>query len=174
MAVYTTFDEFIASTNGQSIGAGECWDYVNLIWSHLGKRYYTFPPSNPEATNHGIKWGVLNTEARNANIIEHLTYITDKTQLKRGDIVITTGGEFGHGGFINEDYSSSKTKFNFYTQNYAGRRSVALDNYGLDDFGGAFRYDAWNGTPPTPTRKTKTKHYNWSVFGNNFRNSLLN
>ena len=102
MAVdYSSFDNFIATTNGKTIGAGECWDYVNLVWSHLGRRYYTYPPSNPSATNHGIKWGVLNAEARQANTINHLTYISDKTQLKRGDIVITTGGTYGHGGFLD-------------------------------------------------------------------------
>ena len=174
MAVdYSTFDNFISTTNGQTIGNGECWDYVNLIWSHLGARYYTYPPSNPSATNHGIKWGVLNDEARAANIITHLTYISDRTQLKRGDIVISTNGDFGHGGFINEDYDVSKVTYAIYSQNYGGRRSVALDHYTLSDFGGAFRYDAWSSpTPPTPTGKKK-KHFPWAVFGNQIRNSHI-
>ena len=79
---FSTFDAFIQTTNGRIIGSGECWDYINLIWSHLGSRYYTYPPSDPSATNHGVKWGVLNAEALAANQIAGLTYITDKTQLK--------------------------------------------------------------------------------------------
>lgn len=171
MAVdYTTFDTFIATTNGTTIGNGECWDYVNLVWSHLGSRYYTYPPSNPSATNHGIKWGVLNNEARNANTINHLTYISDKTQLKRGDIVITTSGTYGHGGFMDEDWSGNK-KYHIYSQNYAGRRKVGRDYYNLNDFGGAFRYDAWESSPPVPPTPTRTKksNFKWVLYSRKFR-----
>lgn len=164
---YSSFDSFVASTNGQTIGQGECWDYINLIWNHLGARYYTYPPSDPTATNHGIKWGVLNAEALAANQIPGLTYISDKTQLKRGDIVITTGGDFGHGGFINSDYSGEGT-YQFYSQNYNNRRSVGLDSYGLSDFGGAFRVNAWNQpTPPIPTR-TQEK-FKWVLYARKIR-----
>lgn len=175
MAVdYSSFDRFIATTNGQHIGNGECWDYVNLVWSHLGHRYYTYPPSNPGATNHGIKWGVLNNEARNANIITHLTYISDKTQLKRGDIVITVGGTYGHGGFIDEDWSGNK-KYHIYSQNYAGRRTVARDYYRLDDFGGAFRYDEWTEIPPTPPTPSgkKKHHFPWAIYGRSIHDSKI-
>lgn len=167
MAVFTSFDAFIASTNGTTVGAGECWDYVNLIWSHLGGRYYTYPPSNPSATNHGIKWGVLNAEALAANQISGLIYISDKTQLKRGDIVISTDGEFGHGGYINEDYSGEHT-YGIYSQNYAGRRSVALDHYDLHDFGGAFRYTEWAPGPTPPTPGTQ-KRFPWVLYANRLR-----
>lgn len=170
MAVdYSSFDRFIATTNGKTIGAGECWDYVNLIWNHLGSKYWTYPPSNPSATNHGIKWGVLNTEARNANIINHLTYISDRTQLKRGDIVISTGGDFGHGGFINEDYNPATLVYGLYTQNYAGRRSVALDHYALSDFGGAFRYDAWS-EPTPPFHPPKKSKFPFVLYARKLRN----
>lgn len=164
---FTTFDSFISTTNGQTIGQGECWDYINLIWSHLGSRYYTYPPSDPSATNHGVKWGVLNAEALAANQITGLTYISDKTQLKRGDIVVSTDGEFGHAGFINEDYSGDRT-YGLYTQNYAGRRSVALDYYTLNDFGGAFRYDDWN--QPTPTPTSVRTNFPWVLYTRKLRN----
>jgi len=164
---FTSFDTFISSTNGQTIGEGECWDYINLIWSHLGSVYYTYPPSDPSATNHGVKYGVLNAEALAANQISGLTFISDKTELKRGDIVITSGGTYGHGGFISSDYDSGGNSF--YSQNYANRRSVALDSYSLDTFVGAFRYNAWNVTPPTPiTRKSK---FNWVLFSKRLRNN---
>ena len=166
MAIFTTFDAFITSTNGQTIGAGECYDYINLIWTHLGSKYWTYPPSDPSATTHGVKWGVLNADALAANQITGLTYITNKTQLKRGDIVVSTDGTYGHAGFINEDYHGSGN-YDFYTQNYGGRQSVALDTYTLDDFGGAFRYNAWN-TPPTPPTPSyggfKRNKFNWPVF----------
>lgn len=165
---FSSFDSFIATTNGQTIGQGECWDYINLIWDHLGSRYYTYPPSDPSSTNHGVKWGVLNAEALAANQISGLTYISDKTQLKRGDIVVSTDGTFGHAGFINQDYNVLTLNYGFYTQNYAGRRSVALDTYTLNDFGGAFRYDAWvQPTPPTPPfRRGK---FPWVLYARKLR-----
>lgn len=168
MAIFTTFDAFITSTNGTQVGTGECWDYVNLIWSHLGSKYWTYPPSDPTSTNHGVKWGVLNAEALALNQIEGLTYITNVNQVKRGDIVITTSGEFGHAGFINEDYDPNKATFDIYSQNYAGRRTVALDNYGLSDFGGAFRYNDWNTTPPSPPIFRKGK-FPWVLYANKLR-----
>lgn len=169
MAVFTSFDSFIASTNGQTIGQGECWDYINLIWSHLGGRYYTYPPSDPTATNHGVKWGVLNSEALSSNQISGLTYISDKTQIKRGDIVVSTDGTYGHAGFINEDYDGDKT-YGLYTQNYNNRRSVALDYYDLHDFGGAFRYDAW--TPPSPIPTFRKGKFPWVLYARKLRNML--
>lgn len=178
MAVFTTFDAFVASTNGQTIGTGECWNYVNLLWSHLGGRYYTYPPSDPSSTNHGVKWGWLNTEARAANTITHLTQVTRLQDIKKGDIVVTSGGEFGHAGFAAEDYDGSGY-LELYSQNYNGRRSVALDNNDMTTFAGAWRYDAWYTppTPPTPTPSVvrKKKPFPWVLYArrlNNKRNMI--
>lgn len=170
MAVFTTFDEFINSTVGQTIGAGECWDYVNLLWTHLGGRYYTYPPSDPSATNHGIKWGWLNAEARSANTINHLTQVTNINEIKRGDIVITQGGDFGHGGFANEDYNGSGM-IALYSQNYAGKRYVSLDNNNMFSFVGAWRYDAWDDTPPSPpTPSSRKDHkFKWVLYAEKLR-----
>ena len=169
---FSSFDAFITSTNGQTIGEGECWDYINLIWNHLGSKYYTYPPSDPTATNHGVKWGVLNTDALNANKINGLTYISNKTQLKRGDIVVSTDGTYGHAGFINSDYNGEHN-YGFYTQNYAGRRSVALDSYDLHDFGGAFRYNDWvTPTPPTPSGSTRRSHFKWVLYARKLRDKM--
>lgn len=166
---FSSFDAFISTTNGETIGEGECWDYINLIWNHLGSKYYTYPPSDPTATNHGVKWGVLNAEALSANQISGLTYITDKTQIKRGDIVVSTDGTFGHAGFINSDYSGEHN-YGFYTQNYAGRRSVALDTYDLHDFGGAFRYNAWQTTPILTSGAIPRKPFKWVLYARKLRN----
>lgn len=163
---FTTFDSFISTTNSLAIGQGECWDYINLLWEHLNSRYYTYPPSDPSATNHGVKWGVLNNDARNANIIDGLVYISDKTELQRGDMVVTTGGDFGHAGFINENWSGDKT-YAIYSQNYNGRRSVGIDFYNLNEFGGAFRYMAWHPSPPIPSG-TRNK-FPWVIYARKLR-----
>lgn len=165
---FSSYDNFIASTNGRTIGEGECWDYINLIWSYLGGRYYTYPPSDPTATNHGVKWGVMNNEALNANKIAGLTFISDKTLLKKGDIVVSLDGTYGHAGFINADYSGEHN-YGFYTQNYNNRRSVALDTYNLHDFGGAFRYNAWQ-TPIIPIKSQPIQnHFKWVIYARKLR-----
>lgn len=172
MAIFTTFDAFITSTNGTTVGQGECWDYINLIWSHLDSKYWTYPPSDPTATNHGVKYGILNTDAFAANQISGVTFISSVTQVKRGDIVITSGGTYGHAGFINEDYNANITNYKIYSQNYAGRRSVALDQYSLDTFIGAFRYDEWNSTPPTPlpiSRPKSKDSFPWQIYARKLR-----
>ena len=171
---FDNFDAFILSTNGQTIGEGECWDYVNLIWNHLGSKYWTYPPLDPTATNHGIKWGVLDPDALAANQITGLTYISNINDIKRGDIVITTGGTYGHGGYINEDFDPNDPdrRYAIYSQNYANRRSVALDFYTISgDFGGAFRYNSWNPTPPpTPTPSYKLTSFPFVLLAERLRN----
>jgi len=176
MAVFTTFNDFINSTNGQTIGAGECWNYINLLWTHLGSVYYTYPPSDPSSTNHGVKWGWLNSEARAANTIPHLTQIINLNDVKRGDIVITYGGEFGHAGFADEDYNGSGY-LQLYSQNYNGRRSVGRDNNNMATFAGAWRYDEWGSTPPTPPTPGRAKsNFKWVLYArklNQKRNGML-
>ena len=163
---FSTFDNFIASTVGLSIGAGECWDYVNLLWTHLGGRYYTYPPSDPSSTNHGVKWGWINTEARAANTITHLTQVPDLADVKRGDIVVWGYGDYGHAGFANEDYSGGGY-LNTYSQNYSGRY-VTNDNINTATFLGAWRYDAWY-TPPTPPVTTPESKFPWVLYARKLR-----
>lgn len=165
---FSTFDAFIASTNGQTIGAGECWDYANLVWSHLGSRYYTYPPSDPSSTNHGVKWGWINAEARAANTIDQITQIASLADVKRGDIVITSDGEYGHAGYANEDYNGSGSIM-MYSQNHIGARYVQLHSLSMSTFLGAFRYAPWY-TPPTPPTPTLTKkRFPWVLYARKLR-----
>lgn len=162
---FNTFYEFIASTLGMRIGQGECWDYINLLWNHLGSRYYTYPPSDPGSTNHGVKWGWINLEAREANTITHLTQVVSLDAIKRGDIVIISDGEYGHAGFAATNYDGSGY-LPMYSQNYGYVELVKLDNIPMSGFLGAWRYDAWQ-TQPTPTRRSKFK---WVLYANKLRN----
>ena len=175
MAVFTSFDAFVNSTNGQTIGAGECWDYINLLWDHLDSRYYTYPPSDPSATNHGVKWGWANAEARSANTITHLTQISNLNDIKRGDVVVYSAGTYGHAGFANADYSGGGYLY-LYSQNY-NYRYVTLDNNNMSTFLGGWRYDAWNSTPPVPPPPERhNKHFPWVLYQrrlNQRRNNMV-
>lgn len=166
--MFDSFDSFITATLGQTIGEGECFDYINLLWSHLGSRYWTFPPSDPDATNHGVKWGWDNLEAREANTITHLTQITRLSDVRRGDMVVTSGGEYGHAGFASSSYDGSGY-LALYSQNYASTTYVTLDPNDMTTFAGAWRYDAWN-KPPTPvTVNLKRKPFNWAIYARKLR-----
>ena len=162
---FNTYYQFIASTLGQRIGNGECWDYINLIWDHLGSRYYTYPPSDPGSTNHGVKWGWINDEARAANTISGLTQVVNLSDVKRGDIVVISDGEYGHAGFADSSYDGSGY-LQMYSQNYGYVELVKLDNVPMNNFLGAWRYDAWQ-DEPTPTRRGKFK---WVLYANKLRN----
>lgn len=170
MAVFTSFDAFVISTFGQTIGEGECWNYINLLWDYLGSVYYTYPPSDPSSTNHGVKWGWLNTEARSANTITHLTQIPNLADVKRGDIVVTSGGTYGHAGFANENYNGTGFLM-LYSQNYNNVRSVTLDSNNMSTFAGAWRYDGWTVIPPSPSvsYKGKRQAYNWAIYARKLR-----
>ena len=164
---FNSYYEFIASTMGQRIGNGECWDYINLIWSHLGSRYYTYPPSDPSSTNHGVKWGWINDEAREANTIDGLTQIPLLANVKRGDIVIISDGDYGHAGFADEDYDGSGY-LHMYSQNYNYVELVKLDNVPMSGFLGAWRYDAW--TPPVPPPTYRRGKFPWVLYARKLRN----
>lgn len=170
MAVFTSFDAFIDSTYGQTIGQGECWDYINLLWDYLGSVYYTYPPSDPSSTNHGVKWGWVNVEARIANTIPHLTQVPNLANVKRGDIIVTSGGEFGHAGFANENYNGTGSLM-VYSQNFNNVRSVTLDSNNMSTFVGAWRYDGWNVVPPIPIYRTKStkKGFPWALYSRKLR-----
>ena len=170
MAVFTSFDDFVDSTLGQTIGQGECWDYINLLWDYLGGVYYTYPPSDPSSTNHGVKWGWINTEARSANTINHLTQVPNLTDVKRGDIVVTSGGTYGHAGYAKDDYNGTGF-LQLYSQNFNGVRYVTLDTNNMSTFVGAWRYDAWQPpVPPTPTpTSNRESNFPWVLYARKLR-----
>ncbi len=168
MAVdYSSFNSFITSTLGQTIGEGECWDYINLIWSHLGSKYWTYPPSDPSATNHGVKWGWINTDARAANTISGIVQVPNLSDVITGDIMILSYGTYGHAGFVKSPPSDGIV--GLYSQNWDARY-VTLDTLSTSTFVGAFRYTAWQEppTPPTPTTTSK-HHFPWVLYARKLR-----
>ena len=171
---FSTFDSFVQSTINQHIGQGECWDYINLLWTYLGGRYYTYPPSDPSSTNHGVKWGWINAEARSANTINHISQIASLNDVKRGDCIIISDGEYGHAGFASADYDGSGY-ISMYSQNYNWVEYVKLDTISMSGFLGAFRYDEWN-VPPTQPTPTSESKFPWFIYNrrlNNRRNGLM-
>lgn len=172
MAVFTTFDAFVASTNGQQIGSGTSRDYINLLWEHLDSTYYTANPSDPNPTSQGVKYGWLNTDARSANTISHLSQITSVTDIKRGDVIIITDGANGFAGFANADYTGSNI-LSVYSQNY-NNAIVELVNMDISTFAGGWRYDSWYTppTPPTPSTSSRS-NFPWVLYARKLRKRML-
>lgn len=168
---FSTFDNFIATTNGLHIGNGECWDYINLLWDYLGSKYWTYPPSDPSATNHGVKWGWIDSEARAANTITHITQVASLSDVKKGDCVIISDGTYGHAGFASADYDGSGY-ISMYSQNYNWVEIVKLDTIGMSGFLGAFRYDGWY-IPPTPPTPTVQKKFPWYIYAKKITNKRI-
>lgn len=167
---FSTFDTFLADTVGVAIGQQECWDYVNLLWTHEGSRYWTYPPSDPSATNHGVKWGWINVEARYANTLTNtIVQVVNLTDVKRGDCVVISDGEYGHAGFASEDYNGTNF-LGVYSQNYNNRRFVGYDVINMANFLGAFRYVPWQ------TGDESKHRFPWFIYNrrlNNRRNGLM-
>lgn len=168
MAVdYSNFNSFIATTYDQKIGEGECWDYINLIWSHLESKYWTYPPNSPEFTNHGVKWGwillacrQLNTIAGAIEVVYHLE------DIKRGDIMVFSFGDYGHAGFVN--HLNNNNTVSLYSQNYSAEK-VTLEDISTDTFLGAFRYMAWQTVTPTPPTSYKKPKFPFVLYARKLR-----
>ena len=171
MAIFTSYDAFVDSTANQQIGDGSAKAYINLIWDHLGSVYYTSAPTDPDPTGQGVKYGWLNTDARAANTISHLTQITSLSDVQRGDIIILTDGANGYAGFANSDYDGT-TYLSVCGQGYS-ISYVTINYISVANFVGGWRYDVWN-TPPTPptplsTFSSRRNKFPWVLYARKLR-----
>lgn len=93
------------------------------------------------------------TSARNYNAGSEYELIWDKTQIKRGDMVVwSMNSKWGHIGFADQDYNGNYLKT--LGQNQVGDGSgypFTIANLSLATFLGAFRYKNWKVVEPTPT-----------------------
>lgn len=138
-----------------SYGA-QCWDFCAEFWYNTGQFAYPYLSTGGTGAAYGC-WTVESARTANAGTVFDL--ITDKTQLKTGDVIVMNAvsfNEYGHITFANEDYNGTNT-ISCFGQNQGGGTSVAaggttasVNNLGLDAFLGAFRYKPWHGASPTP------------------------
>lgn len=170
---HSSYDEFRNAVNGRGFDldgfAGyQCWDGVDLLYqqSDVGQYLYTAHNIDPDLVG-TAKSCWQNSSARALNGSGHFSIITDKTKIKKGDIIVFntwTGwyGSSGHIGFADEDYNGTEY-INILSQNYGtgsnpntGKPFNIAQAFLGGAFLGVFRYDAWNQpTPPTPTKKKK-------------------
>ena len=151
----SSYDRFREATKGKAYNmdgecGAQCWDGVQLFYSNIGMTLST-------GGQVYAKYCWLNTSARAANTGSKFIQITDKTKIRRGDVVVfdqfSNSYPTGHIAFADEDYDSSG-----YLTVYGQNQSSPNDNYGCpfdthsyttSKILGAFRYKGWHGSEMT-------------------------
>jgi len=177
---HSTYDEWRSNTIGNEYDVDgyygcQCWDYASLFWYNAG--FGTgYPLTGPNHSAYEC-WSV----SREANKGNEFDLIYDKTQIKRGDIIVIDGTstfENGHITFADEDYNGTDSIW-CVGQNQGGTPSpgggtaVTRNQVYLTNFLGAFRYKPWEGpTPPTPS--TKRNKFPWVLYARrlNYRRNI--
>lgn len=123
------------------LASHNCWDYACAFWyAQCNRKLQT-------GSNHAASdcWN----QSRVANAGSEFDLITDKTQIKQGDIVVFGGNSYGHIGMAGDNYSPGDT-IPLWGQNQGGYpmpkggAAVNIINKSLSDFLGAFRYKRWH------------------------------
>ena len=175
---HSTYDKFRNAVNGRGFDLDgyfgyQCWDGVDLLYQQSDVGQYLYTAHNVGQGEGTAKSCWLNDTARGLNGSGHFSIITDKTQIKKGDIIVFNTyqgwyGSAGHIGFADEDYNGTEY-INILSQNFgAGSNPDTGKPFNIAQallgsaFLGVFRYDGWQETPPTPT-ETKKKHFPYPI-----------
>ena len=165
-----TFEAFMNYTIGQcwnvdGYAGSQCWDLMSLHSMNYTKDKRVFSTCGTGAAK-----GMWN--CRDVNAGEEYDQVSDKTIIKKGDIVVTGDGVWGHtceaAGPYNNGYVAC------YGQNQGGSScpgggsAANIVNLKLDGFLGAFRPKTYNVEPdpeptPTPTPTPVSNCKSWSI-----------
>ena len=171
-----SYDSFRAAIIGNAYNADyfagfQCWDVVSEAYYNFGwGQGYPITQSG----GNGQAW-MCWTYSKEVNSGNGISLVYNLSDVKRGDIVVlngTTQNPDGHITFADEDYDGSGYLW-CVGQNQGGTPlpeggTVNTRNHlGMGDFLGAFRYDAWQPTPPTPT--VTKKRFPWVLYARKFR-----
>lgn len=174
---HSTYVSFKAATLGNRYDVDnfpveqpyQCYDYVDLLYeqSDVGQYLSTGGTGNVKGC-----WQVASARASNGS--GHFEIVTDKTAIKKGDIIVfdTYGnwyGSTGHIGFADEDYNGTEY-IQLLSQNFYGHHYVVLEQAYLGQaFLGVFRFKPWQEPEPEPEEKKK-KHFPWPVAWHHWQN----
>ena len=147
----------------------QCWDYASLFWRNVG-----FGVGYPltGSTQSAYECWTVNRETNKGDKFD---LIYEKSQIKRGDVIVlnaTSSNPAGHITFADEDYNGTDY-IACVGQNQGGTPSpqggtpVTLNTLGLQDFLGCFRYKEWH--QPTPPIGSTKKHFKWVLYANKLR-----
>lgn len=158
--------------NADGFYGEQCWDLTAEFWYNVG-----FPQGYPQ-TGNGYAYGCwsLRRDVNKGNVFD---LIYNKTDIRRGDVVVLNYGRFagddtGHIAFADEDYNGTDyLKMLGQNQENASPTQgylTTVTNMGIAKFLGAFRYKPWETTPPSPTPTTRRGRFPWVLYANKLRN----
>lgn len=172
-----TYEAFRDAVNGNSydvdgVAGCQCVDLIKLLNWNLG---YSSPYYDTGGT--GYAWGGWTVDsARTFNAGSSYTLVYDKTQIKKGDVIVmdaTSGNPAGHICLANEDYNGTNS-LSCLGQNQGGTpvpgggTTVNINTLGLGDFLGVFRPTFWQPTPP-PTPTETQRRFPWAIYARKLR-----
>lgn len=167
---YTAFRNSVIGQGWDLDGyyGAQCWDGCDMVYAHLGRVFRTTAYYGGDG---GISSTWEDSRCRAYNGSPPMSIITNKTQIKRGDLVIFSrhyGGGYGHGGYADTDYNGTNT-LSILSQNYRNSNlttgsAFSIDPMNLAYFLGAFRWSGWNGGDPGPNPPDPTPGYGSSTF----------
>lgn len=189
---HSNYLEFRNAVNGNGYDMDgffgyQCWDGVDLLYqqSDVGQYLYTRWNFDQSSTSYsGVRWCWLYAQARALNGSGHFSEVINVTDIRQGDIIVLDQysgwyGSTGHIGFADEDYNGTDYIYILGQNQGAGNPQVGapfniVRSYiGAGAFLGAFRYDAWASTPPTPPVPVTRGHFPWVLYAKKFRNGRI-
>jgi len=127
----------------------QCWDGAALLWQQIGRDLSTGGTGAAKGC-----W----TNARDKNAGSDFDVVTSQTSLRRGDVIVFGGGQYGHIGFV--DRINGDGTINVLGQNQNGGVNGSPFNVirmSLGNFLGAFRFKRWNVEPPVIQQPSQYK-----------------
>lgn len=170
-----SYENFKSAVNGNSyefdyIAGCQCVDLAKLLNYNLG---YQSPYWSTGGTGNAYGGWTVDS-ARVFNASNKYILITDKFQIKKGDMLVFNhfvGNPYGHVGFADEDYPYS-TYIKILSQNNGGvpappgGTTVNVANYNLNYFLGAYRLISWQ--EPVHMKVSKSK-FPWVLYARKLR-----
>lgn len=150
----SSYDAFRNEVNGNGynvdgVYGNQCFDGAAvMLYSATGRKLSTGGTGAARGC-----WEVAS--ARKFNAGTEFELITDKTKIKRGDMLFfTANSKWGHVGFADEDYNGTNY-IKVLGENQKGNGNgypFTVINFSLSTFLGAFRYKEWAKVAEAPTR----------------------
>lgn len=138
----------------------QCWDLANLFWQNAAGRTLS-------TWGTGAAKGTILDSAWQYNAGDEFEMIWDTTQLRAGDWVVFTNGQYGHIGMAMGGYNNGYIALLGTNQGGApcdgGGSTANIVNISLKNFGGAFRYKGYVEPEPTPAPIPVTDCTQWHV-----------
>lgn len=149
----------------------QCWDLAAELWMNTPEFSNSglYPHTGPQ--HYAAECWTYSKDVNAGNSFDLIYNVQD---LKRGDVIVIDASSIsttGHIAFCDEDYQGNNYLY-LLGQNQVNPSAVyghipTVTRLNISTFLGAFRYKAWQTTPPTPVRR-KGK-FPWVLYARKFR-----